>query len=140
MRRRPFCLSTASPPDLDIPELFRRTQVGLSEAEAAAYGAPFADVTYKSGVRRFPELVMTSPEVEGVAEAKRGATWWQTEWSEPSVMAVDMMDPVLGPDGMAHLRSLIRDCLPPLKVADGGHSVQERGEEIACATLTAFGL
>lgn len=126
--------------DLDIPGLFKRAQVGLSGAEAAAYGAPFPDATYKAGVRRFPELVMTSPDMEGVAEAKRAAAWWQTEWSGPSFMAVGMMDPVLGPDIMAQLRKTIRGCPEPLKIDDGGHFVQERGDLIAKAALEAFGL
>jgi len=129
-----------SQPDLDIPGLFKRAQIGLSDAEALAYGAPFPDATYKAGVRRFPELVMTSPDMEGVAEAKRAAAWWQTEWNGPSFMAVGMMDPVLGPEVMANLRDTIRNCPPPLEIADGGHFVQERGDQIARAALTAFGL
>ncbi|MFM9937824.1 MAG: haloalkane dehalogenase [Novosphingobium sp.] len=129
-----------SQPDLDIPGLFKRAQVGLSDAEAAAYGAPYPDARYKAGVRRFPELVMTSPDMEGVAEAKRAAAWWQTEWTGPSFMAVGMMDPVLGPEVMAHLRTTIRNCPPPLEIADGGHFVQERGDVIAKAALEAFGL
>jgi pimeloyl-ACP methyl ester carboxylesterase len=129
-----------SQPDMDIPGLMRRAQTDLSEAEAAAYGAPFPDITYKAGVRRFPELVMTSPEMEGVAEAQRAAAWWQSEWNGPSFMAVGMLDPVLGPGIMARLRNQIRCCPPPLEIADGGHFVQERGELIARAALTAFGL
>lgn len=126
--------------DMNIPGLFKRAQVGLSDAEAAAYGAPFPDATYKAGVRRFPELVMTSPDMEGVAEAKCAAAWWQSEWSGPSFMAVGMMDPVLGPDIMAQLRGTIRGCPEPLEIADGGHFVQERGELIAKAALEAFAL
>lgn len=129
-----------SQPDMNIPGLFKRAQVGLSDAEAAAYGAPFPDATYKAGVRRFPELVMTSPEMEGVADAKRAARWWQTEWNGPSFMAVGMMDPVLGPDIMGHLRKTIRGCPEPLEIADGGHFVQERGDVIAKAALEVFGL
>jgi pimeloyl-ACP methyl ester carboxylesterase len=83
---------------------------------------------------------MTSPEMEGVTEARRAAAWWQNEWNSPSFMAVGMMDPVLGPDVMAHLRATIRGCPPPLEIADGGHFVQERGDVIAKAALEAFGL
>ena len=129
-----------SQPDLDIPALFKRAQVGLSDAEAAAYGAPYPDARYKSGVRRFPELVMTDPDMEGVAEAKRAAAWWHDEWRGPTFMAVGMMDPVLGPDVMANLRATIHGCPPPLEIADGGHFVQERGDVIAKAALEAFGL
>jgi hypothetical protein len=55
-------------------------------------------------------------------------------------MAVGMLDPVLGPDIMADLRSAIRGCPEPLEIADGGHFVQERGGLIAKAALEAFGL
>ena len=48
----------AANPDLDVVKLMQRTTPVLSEAEAGAYGAPFPDEKSKTGVRRFPELVM----------------------------------------------------------------------------------
>lgn len=129
-----------SRPDLDIAALFQRSQPDLSEAEAAAYAAPFPDARYKAGVRRFPELVMTDPDMPGVAEARRARDWWAKDWRGPTFMAVGMADPVLGPDVMAALRTQINGCPPPLEVADGGHFVQEKGEQIARAALFAFGL
>jgi pimeloyl-ACP methyl ester carboxylesterase len=53
-------------------------------------------------------------------------------------MAVGMKDPVLGPTVMAALRQHIRGCPPPLEISDGGHFVQEWGNEIAEATVAAF--
>src|SRR6185436_5169000 len=44
-------------PDMDIAGLMKRSTAGLSDAEAAAYAAPYPDARYKSGVRRFPNLV-----------------------------------------------------------------------------------
>lgn len=44
-------------PNLDIAALVRRSEPYISEAEAAAYNAPFPDASYKAGVRRFPNLV-----------------------------------------------------------------------------------
>jgi pimeloyl-ACP methyl ester carboxylesterase len=129
-----------SQPDLDIAGLMRRSQPDMSEAEAAAYAAPFPDSRYKAGVRRFPELVMTDPGMDGVAEAKRARSFWRDEWRGPTFMAVGMNDPVLGPDIMAELRATIHGCPEPLEVADGGHFVQEKGEAIARAALAAFGL
>lgn len=129
-----------SRPDLDIPALMRRSQPGMTEAEAAAYGAPFPAGRYKAGVRRFPELVMTAPDMAGVATARAAARWWRDDWRGPSFMAVGMADPVLGPDVMARLRATIHGCPPPLEIADGGHFVQERGDIIARAALAAFGL
>jgi pimeloyl-ACP methyl ester carboxylesterase len=44
-------------PDMAIGKLLKRGTPVLSDAEAAAYDAPYPDVTYKGGVRRFPQLV-----------------------------------------------------------------------------------
>ena len=129
-----------SRPDLDIAGLFLRSQPDLSADEAEAYAAPFPDARYKSGVRRFPELVMTDPGMSGITEAKRARAWWSTEWRGPTFMAVGMADPVLGPDVMSELRSVITGCPPPMEIADGGHFVQEKGEQIAHAALKHFGL
>ena len=38
------------------------------------------------------------------------------------------------------LRKLIRNCPAPMEVAEGGHFVQEWGEDIARAALKSFGL
>lgn len=129
-----------SRPDMDIAALFQRSQPDLSDEEALAYAAPFPDARYKAGVRRFPELVMTDPDMPGIAETKRAVRFWQEEWSSPTFMAVGMMDPVLGPDVMVPLRATIRGCPPPMEVPDGGHFVQEKGDQIARAALAAFAL
>lgn len=126
-------------PDLSVGALMKRGTPVLSETEAAAYDAPFPDVRYKAGVRRFPELVMVSPEMEGADISRRAAVWWSNEWHGQSFMAVGMKDPVLGPPVMAALRKTIRGCPAPLEVPDGGHFVQEWGEEIARAAVKAFG-
>ncbi len=128
-----------SQPDLDIAALMQRASPNLTDAEAAAYAAPYPDVSYKAGVRRFPELVMVSPEMEGADLSRRAAAWWQTEWTGPSFMAIGMQDPVLGPPAMEALRGLIRDCPEPMKIAEAGHFVQEWGGQVAEAALTHFG-
>ncbi|MEQ1863214.1 MAG: haloalkane dehalogenase [Micropepsaceae bacterium] len=126
-------------PDLNVGALMKRGTPVLSDAEAAAYGAPFPDGTFKAGVRRFPEMVMVAPGMEGVDISNRAATWWAHAWSGQSFMAVGMKDPVLGPAVMEPLRQQIRGCPAPLEIADGGHFVQEWGEEIARAAVKAFG-
>ena len=126
-------------PDLAVGALMKRSTPILNEAEAAAYDAPFPDIRYKAGVRRFPELVMVSPEMEGVDISLRAAHWWGHAWQGQSFMAVGMKDPVLGPPVMGALRQMIRGCPAPFEVAEGGHFVQEWGTEIAQAALRAFG-
>ena len=126
-------------PDMDVAGLMQRSTPILSDAEAAAYGAPFVDQTYKAGVRRFPELVMVEPDMQGVETAKRAAEWWSNEWSGPTFMAVGMQDPVLGPAAMSILQKTINNCPDPMPIEDGGHFVQEWGEPIARAALKAWG-
>lgn len=127
-----------SKPDMDIAALMQRSQPDLTPGEAAAYAAPFPDASYKAGVRRFPELVMTRPDMEGVAIARRAVRFWQEQWSGPTFMAIGMQDPVLGPDVMARLRGQIHGCSDPMQLADAGHFVQEKGDGIARAALAAW--
>lgn len=127
-----------SQPDLDIAALMSRAVAGLTPAEAAAYEAPFPDARYKAGVRRFPELVMTDPDMEGVEIARRAADWWRDDWSGESFMAIGMQDPVLGPPVMAELHKLIRNCPTPMQVPEAGHFVQEHGAAIAAAALASY--
>lgn len=126
-------------PDLDVGRLMKRGTPILSDDEAAAYDAPFPAKDFKAGVRRFPEMVMISPGMEGIEESQRARKFWAEEWSGQSFMAVGMQDPVLGRPIMEELRSTINGCPEPMEVADGGHFVQEWGGPIAEAALEAFG-
>jgi pimeloyl-ACP methyl ester carboxylesterase len=54
-------------------------------------------------------------------------------------MAVGAQDPVLGLQQMQALRRQIRNCPEPMIIPNGGHFVQEWGDEIASAALAAFG-
>lgn len=128
----------AANPDLPITALMKRSTPILSDAEAAAYEAPYPDARYKAGPRRFPQLVMTSPEMEGVEISRRAAEWWRTQWSGQTFMAVGEADPVLGPPVMEKLRQTIRGCPEPLRIKDAGHFVQEWGQPIAEAAVRAF--
>lgn len=132
---RDYCAST---PDLPVGPLFARSDATLSEAELAAYDAPFPDARYKAGVRRFPQLVPDNPDAPGAEMSRRARDWWQNEWTGQAFMAIGMQDPVLGPPAMRALHKLIPGCSEPMEVADGGHFVQERGEAIAEAALAYF--
>lgn len=126
-------------PDMDVGGLMKRATPILTADEQAAYSAPFPDITFKAGVRRFPELVMTDPDMEGVETSKRAAAWWQNKWNGASFMAVGVQDPVLGPNQMETLRATIKNCPEPMMIEDGGHFVQEWGEPIARTALTRWG-
>lgn len=61
----------AQNPDMAVDRLMARSCPQLSPAEAAAYAAPFPDVRYKAGVRRFPKLVPDRPEAPGAELSRR---------------------------------------------------------------------
>ena len=130
----------ASRPDLDVGALMKRSTPVLSEAEAAAYAAPFPDLRYKAGVRRFPELVPTHPDMPGVDTSRHAAEFLGTEWRGDSFMAIGMQDPVLGEPVMRALQKRIKGCPEPMLVQEAGHFVQEWGAPIAQAALAQFGL
>ena len=136
-------------PDLDIAALMKRGTPILSDAEAAAYAAPFPDKSYKGGVRRFPELVMlrekgaaelTPLSKQGLETSIRARKFWSQDWKGESFMAIGMVDPVLGPPAMHFLKQFIKGCPEPMEVAEAGHFVQEWGEPIAKAALEKFGI
>lgn len=118
-------------PDMDIAGLMQRACPHLADAEAAAYAAPYPDATYKAGVRRFPNLVPDRPDAGGAALSRAARDFWRTRWTGKSLMAIGMKDPVLGPPTMHALHDVIRNCPPPMEIAEGGHFLQEWGEGIA---------
>ena len=128
----------AKSPDLDVGKLMMRTCKHLTPAELAAYDAPFPDVRYKAGVRRFPQLVPEFPDSAGAATGRAAREFWRHDWRGKSVMAIGMTDPVLGPPAMRLLHRDIANCPPPLEFADAGHFAQEWGDEIAPAALAVL--
>jgi haloalkane dehalogenase len=125
-------------PGLDCAKLLARACPHLTPAEAAAYEAPFPDAASKAGVRRFPNLVPDSADAPGAAVSRRARDWWQKAWSGESFMAIGAKDPVLGPPVMRALHKLIRNCPEPYVHADGGHFLQEWGEDISREALARW--
>ena len=126
-------------PDLAIGALIHRSAPHLGPAEVAAYDAPFPNADYKAGVKAFPKRVMTDPGMEGVDVSLAARTFWAEAWQGQSFMAWGAADPVFGLDIMRDMQQLIRGCPEPMIIPDGGHFVQEWGEEIAEAALKSFG-
>jgi haloalkane dehalogenase len=132
---RAFCNRN---PDMDVARLMQRACPHLSDAEAAAYAAPYPDAAYKAGVRAFPNLVPDRSDAPGAALSRQARDFWRTAWTGKSLMAIGMKDPVLGPPVMRALHATIRNCPQPIEIAEGGHFLQEWGEgiaRIACDTL-----
>ena len=125
-------------PDMSAGRLLKLTCPHLSEAECSAYDAPFPDIQYKAGVRRFPEIVPDHPDAPGAELSRRAREWLRNKWEGSVFMAIGMKDPVLGPPVMQVLRNDIRNCPEPYEHPDAGHFVQEWGEKIAKEAITAF--
>jgi len=125
-------------PNLNIQAMLKRANPHISDAEAAAYAAPFPDQSYKAGVRAFPNLVCAQPEAEGAEISRKAKLFYQTRWQGKAFMAIGMKDPVIPPSSMEVLHRIIRNCLPPLRLEDAGHFVQEHGEIVAKKALEAF--
>jgi haloalkane dehalogenase len=128
----------AKTPDLDVGRMMKRGTPVLSDPEAAAYDAPFPDQRFKAGVRAFPKLVMTSPEMPGVAESKAARDFWSNEWTGQTFLAHGAADLVFRAEQMAVLRAAIRGCPPPMVIPEAGHFVQEWGAQVAESALRAF--
>jgi haloalkane dehalogenase len=128
-----------SQPDMDLASLFKRGTSVLSDAEAAAYAAPYPDASYKAGVRQFPELVPDSPDAPGAAISRTARDWFRDEWTGQSFMAIGAADPVIGVKPMQALRANIRGCPDPLIIAEAGHFVQEWGDQVVAGALGSFG-
>ena len=120
----------AKNPDLACGKLLGRACPHLTAAEAAAYDAPFPDTRYKAGVRRFPPLVPEHRDDPGAAISRKAREWLRSSWKGESFMAVGAKDPVLGVPVMQQLRSWIRGCPEPAVIENGGHFLQEWGEEV----------
>jgi len=125
--------------DLRVGALMRRGKPDMTDAEAAAYDAPFPDARYKAALRAFPNLVPDGADAPGAALGRAAQAFWRERWTGSSVMAVGCQDPVLGREPMRALHADIRGCPPALEIEQGGHFLPEWGVEVARAALVAFG-
>lgn len=125
-------------PDYAIGRLLGRAVPSLSEAERAAYDAPFPDRGYRAALRAFPRLVPEAMDDDGVAIGRTARDFWRQCWQGKSLMAVGCQDPVLGEAAMERLRANIRGCPEPLRLANVGHFVPEAGEALARAAVAHF--
>ncbi len=85
-----------SSPEFKIGELLQRaTQTELSEAEIAAYDAPFPDEPSKAGARAFPQLV---PVENGMAGIEENIQAWKglAGFDRPFLTLFGEDDPVTG--------------------------------------------
>ena len=96
----------------------------LSDAERAAYDAPFPDETFKEGARQFPTLVPITPSHASVPENE--AAWKVLEaFDKPVLTAFSDADPVTK-GGFAPFQARVPGAQgQPHVTLSGGHFLQE---------------
>lgn len=122
-------------PDLAVGKGVAHSVPFLSKEEIAAYDAPFPDVTYKAGVRTFPNLVSPSFQI-----FEKARNYLKNDWSGDSFMAIGLKDFYIGGPPMHFLRKFIKNCPQPLELEEGDHYLQEWGDIVAKEALKSFGL
>jgi tRNA(adenine34) deaminase len=128
----------AKKPDFDVAKLFARGNPHMSEAECAAYMAPFPDAGHRAATRAFPFNVPEFESSDGAAISRQAKDFWRNDWKGKSLMAIGCQDPVLGEATMQILRADIRGCPVPMLLPQAGHFVQEHGEVIAQRAVELF--
>ena len=97
----------------------------LTDAELAAYDAPFPDERFKAGARRFPALVPVTAEHASVAE-NLGAWAALERFEQPFVTAFGDSDPVTaGADALFQAKVPGARGQPHRVIAGGRHFIQE---------------
>ena len=129
----------AKKPEFVIAKLFSRGNPHMSEAECAAYMAPFPDSGHRAATRAFPPMVPEFESSEGAAVSRAAREFWAKDWQGKTLMAVGLQDPVLGEATMRALQANIANCLELMLIAEGGHFVQEHGFEIAQEAVKRLG-
>lgn len=114
-----------SVPELPVGGILQGATVReLSEAEVAAYDAPFPDESYKAGARAFPALVPVTPEHASVAE--NIAAWGVLEgYERPFVTAFSDSDPVTKGGERAFKERVPGARGRDHRIVGGGHFLQE---------------
>lgn len=113
-------------PDFTVGKIiFGGTVNKLSDAEIAAYDAPFPDDSYKAGARQFPMLVPITPD-DPESNANRAAWGVLGAWDKPVLTCFSDQDAVTA-GGDKVMQKLIPGCAgqPHTVMKGGGHFLQE---------------
>jgi len=118
--------------EFDLPAMMKTAVRGraLSDAEAAAYGAPFPSVEYQTAALLWPRQVPVRPDHPGAYE--NHAAIQTLRGLELPVLLPWAEGDAITRAGEGVLRSIFRNCAPPLPIKGAGHFIQEdAGEEVA---------
>ena len=127
----------AKTPDLPIGFLVKSGCAdGLSDAEAAAYDAPFPDASFKAGPRAFPDLIPQTLDDPATPDNQRA---WEVlrRFDKPFLTAFSDKDPITS-GAERFLQKEIPGAAgqPHTTIEGGGHFLQEdRGEQLATVVV-----
>jgi haloalkane dehalogenase len=122
---------------LDLQRLMRNSlkKRVLTDAEAAAYAAPFPAKEYQTAALVFPRLVPIRPDHTGAYENRRAIERLRT-LPLPVFLPWADGDPITAA-AEEHLRSIFPNAAPPVVIRGAGHFLQEdSGEEVAKKILS----
>lgn len=95
----------------------------LTDAEAAAYDAPFPSPEYQAGALAFPRLVPIRPDHPGAYDNRVAIEQLRT-LDLPVLLIWAAGDPITAP-WEPHLRAVFRNIAPPVTIPNAGHFLQE---------------
>jgi len=115
---------------LDLPKLMANTlkKRKLTDAESAAYGAPFPSREFQAGALTFPRLVPIRRDYPGAYDNRVAIETLKT-LDLPVFLPWGADDPITAP-AEKFLRSMFRNAAPPVAIPDAGHFIQEDAGEI----------
>lgn len=125
-------------PKFDIGKIIDKgTVFDLSEAEIAAYNAPFPSEEYKAGARIFPSLVPIT--TDNPESANNQAAWGKLmQWKKPFLTVFGDSDPIMRGAEKFFIQVVPGAKDQPHSIVNAGHFSQEdQGEELA-KILTLF--
>lgn len=126
-------------PEFNIGGIVSRgTARGLSEAEVAAYDAPFPDEMFKAGARSFPVLVPITPD-DPAAPANRAAWEVLRSWNKPFLTCFADKDMIMK-GGEKIFQKLVPGCegQDHFIVENAAHFLQEDAGPLLGGRLAAF--
>lgn len=110
----------------------------LSDAEVAAYDAPFPDEAYKEGARQFPALVPITPDHPSVAE-NRAAWEVLSRFDKPLLTAFASEDAVTRGGEKPFIERVPGAAGQPHTIVEGaGHFLQEDAPGALCDLIDRF--
>jgi haloalkane dehalogenase len=125
-------------PEFDIGNIVNQFGRGsLSDAEIAAYRAPFPSNDYKEGARQFPMLVPATPD-DPASEDNRKAWQILMQWDKPALMCFSDSDPITQGGDKPFLKLVPGTRNQPHITLKGSHFIQEEDGETWAKAVVAW--